>query len=37
MTLFAVESLHRGGVPVETPGMLDVAYQPPAESVFWRS
>jgi hypothetical protein len=37
MTLFAVESLHRGGVRVETPGMREVAYQAPVESTFWRS
>jgi hypothetical protein len=36
MTLFAVESLHRGGVRVETPAMKDVAYRAPAESTYWR-
>jgi hypothetical protein len=36
MTLFAVESLHRGGVKVETPEM-QVAYQPVAQSTFWRA
>jgi hypothetical protein len=36
MTLFAVESLYRGQVLVETPE-LNVAYQAPAESMFWRT
>jgi len=36
MTLFAVESLYRGGVRLETPE-LNVAYQAPRESVFWRA
>jgi hypothetical protein len=31
-----VESLHAGGTRLETPH-LDIAYQPPAESTFWRS
>jgi hypothetical protein len=35
MTALAVESLHRGAA-VETPE-LKVAYQPSAESQFWRS
>ncbi len=35
MVIAAVESLHRGQVPVETPEM-DVAYQPPRESQFRR-
>ena len=37
MTLFAVESLHRGSIRVETPGMRDVAYRAATESAFWRS
>jgi len=36
MTMFAVESIFRGQVPVETPE-LKVAYRAPAESQFWRS
>ncbi len=36
MTLFAVESLHRGGVKIETPEMK-VAYSPAAPSTFWRA
>lgn len=35
MTLAAVESLHRGQVPVATPEM-DVRYQATPESTFWR-
>jgi hypothetical protein len=35
MTLAAVESLHRGQVPVETPEM-EVRYQVGPESTFWR-
>ncbi len=34
MTLAAVESLHRGQVPVETPGM-DVHYQCGPDSTYW--
>ncbi len=36
MTLFGVESLHRGQVPVPTPEMA-VAYQPSSGSTFWRA
>ncbi|HAM70273.1 MAG TPA: hypothetical protein DCM86_01345 [Verrucomicrobiales bacterium] len=36
MTLGGVESLHRGQVPFETPGM-EVLYRAPAESHHWRS
>jgi hypothetical protein len=36
MTLFAVESLHRGQVPVPTPEMK-VAYQPSKQSTYWRA
>ena len=36
MTMAAVESLHRGGEPVETPEMA-VRYESPRESLFWRS
>jgi hypothetical protein len=36
MTLFAVESLFRGQVPVET-AELKVAYPAPGASLFWRS
>jgi hypothetical protein len=35
MTLAAVDSIHRGYVPVDTPEMK-VVYQGPAESTFWR-
>jgi hypothetical protein len=35
MTLAAVESLYRGQTPVETPEM-EVVYQGPKESTFWR-
>ena len=35
MTLAAVESLHRGQIPVATPEM-NVAYQVAPESTFWR-
>lgn len=35
MTLAGVESLHRGGQPVETPEMA-VRYAAPKESLFWR-
>jgi hypothetical protein len=35
MTLAGVESLHRGGEPVETPEMA-VRYTAPRESLFWR-
>ena len=35
MTLAAVESLHRGQVPIETPEM-EVRYQVDAASTFWR-
>lgn len=34
MTLFAVESLHRGQVRIETPEM-NVAYRPSRQSTFW--
>ena len=36
MTLFAVESLYRGQMPVATPN-LKVAYQTPPRSCFWRA
>jgi hypothetical protein len=36
MTLTAIESLHRGQVPVETPE-LRVSYQAKKESTFWRA
>lgn len=36
MTMAAVESLHRGGEPVETPEMA-VRYEAPRESLFWRT
>jgi hypothetical protein len=36
MTLFAVESLFRGEVPLLTPE-LKVSYQAPAQSTFWRA
>ena len=36
MTLFAVESLYRGQIPLQTPE-LKVAYQPAAVSNFWRA
>jgi len=36
MTLAAVESLHRGQIPVETPEMA-VAYAVSRESTFWRA
>jgi hypothetical protein len=36
MTLFGVESLHRGQVRLETPE-LDVAYQVSKGSTFWRT
>lgn len=36
MTLFGVESLHRGQTPVPTPE-LKVAYTPPAGSRYWRA
>jgi hypothetical protein len=36
MTLKAVESLHGGGVKLETPE-LAVAYEAPATSTFWRA
>ncbi len=35
MTLAAVDSLYRGQTPVETPEM-EVVYQGPKESTFWR-
>jgi hypothetical protein len=35
MTLAAVESLHRGQVPLPTPEM-EVTYEAPAASAFWR-
>ena len=35
MVIAAVDSLHRGQTPVDTPEM-DVAYQPPRESQFRR-
>jgi hypothetical protein len=35
MTLAAVDSIHRGYVPVATPEM-EVAYKAPKESLFWR-
>ena len=36
MTLFAIESLYRGGKLIETP-QLDVAYQAPERSTYWRA
>jgi hypothetical protein len=36
MTLFGVESLHRGGARIETPEM-NVAYVAPIRSTFWRA
>lgn len=36
MTLAGVESLHRGGQPVDTSEMV-VRYSAPRESLFWRS
>jgi len=36
MVIFAIESLYRGQVPVETPE-LRVAYPAPAQSTFWRT
>jgi hypothetical protein len=36
MTLFAMESLHRGGAKVETPEMK-IAYEPMTQSMFWRA
>jgi hypothetical protein len=35
MTLFGVESIHRGHVKIETPDMR-VAYEAPRGSAFWR-
>jgi len=34
--LFAVESLYRGQVPVETPE-LKIAYHPAVKSTYWRT
>jgi hypothetical protein len=36
MTLSAVESLHRGGVKIDTPE-LRISYAPVAQSTFWRA
>ncbi len=36
MTLFGIESIYRGEVKLRTPE-LDVVYQPPEESRFWRT
>jgi hypothetical protein len=36
MTLAAVDSIHQGYVPVNTPEMA-VAYRAPKASLFWRS
>ena len=36
MNLFAIESLYRGQTRLETPE-LNVAYQAPAQSTFWRT
>ncbi len=36
MVIFALESLYRGQVRLETP-QLKVAYPPPANSAFWRA
>ena len=36
MTLFALESLYRGQVPLPTPE-LKVSYLPPQRSCFWRA
>jgi hypothetical protein len=35
MTMAAVESLHRGQIPIETPDMA-VRYDAPKESLFWQ-
>jgi hypothetical protein len=37
MTLFAVDSLHRGQVRIGTPELAGVKYRPVAESHFWRT
>ena len=37
MTLFGVESLHRGQVKLETPEMANVKYHAERESKFWRA
>ena len=36
MTLFAIESLYRGGKLIDTP-QLNVAYQAPERSTYWRA
>ncbi len=36
MVIAAIESLYRGQVPMATPE-LNVVYQPPAQSAFWRA
>lgn len=36
ITLFAIESLYRGGKLIETP-QLNVAYQAPERSTYWRA
>ncbi len=36
MTLFAIESMYRGGIVLPTPE-LQVAYSAPAQSCFWRA
>ncbi len=36
MVIFALESLYRGQVPVETPE-LNVAYRAPAQSTYWNA
>jgi hypothetical protein len=37
MTLFAVDSLHRGQVELPTPELSNVNYRAPRESTFWRA
>jgi hypothetical protein len=35
MTLAAMDSIHNGYVPIDTPEM-EVIYQGPRESMFWQ-
>ena len=37
VTIFAVESLYRGEVPLRTPEMEAVSYRAPGRSTFWRA
>ena len=37
MTLFAVESLHRGQVELPTPELSAIKYRAPRESNYWRA